>query len=144
LSTSYSPVIFPKWRKHSLISIENKSVEISKSIPSCTEEIAIKALLRASKCREFVTIVSLLLKAPILTKEVNSDFNFSIPVLFFAESKIKFSILDCRVVVSRAERVSILFPITNTRLFGKRVLMISISAKNCFYFQQICLHQLKK
>ena len=122
--------MFPKWRKHSLISIENRSVEISKSIPSCTEEIAIKALFKASKCLEFVTIVSLLLKAPILTKEVNSVLSVSMPVLFFAESKIKFSISDCRVVVSATERVSILFAITNTRLFGKRVLMISISAKN--------------
>ena len=132
MSTSYSPVIFPRCLKHSLISIENKSVEISKLIPFWTDIIASSALFSASKWRELVTIVSLLLKAPLFTKEVSSSWRVSIPIFCFAESSSISSICDVISSFSIVERASILLAMSNNRLLGNRFLMVSISdRKTC-------------
>ncbi|CAI8349224.1 MAG: Uncharacterised protein [Polaribacter sp. SA4-10] len=91
--------------------------------------MAVSALFKASKWRELVTIVSLLLKAPVFTKEVKASFKAVIPVFSFAESKIKSAISDCNSALSWHDNVSVLLAITNKRLFGKRFLMVSISSK---------------
>ena len=96
--------MFPKWRKHSLISIENKSVEISKSIPCCTEVMAINALFNASKWREFVTMVSLLLRAPVFTNKVSSFFKVSIPIFCFADNSSAFGISVVSVAISSFDK----------------------------------------
>ena len=132
LSKSYSPVIFPRCLKHSLISMENKSVDIFKLIPCWTDEMACNALFSASKWREFVTIVSLLLKAPLFTKEVSSLWRVSMPIFCFAESSSTSSFCEIISCFWGIESVSILLAISNKRLFGKRFLMVSISdRKTC-------------
>ena len=127
LSTSYSPVIFPICLKHSLISIENKSVDISILIPFLTDKIAAKALFSASKCLEFVTIVSLLLSAPLFTREVKCIKSDSTPIFSLAESN-KISSISVRISFFLVvEIVSILLAITKTLFLGKRFLIVAIS-----------------
>ena len=102
------------------------------------------ALFNASKWRELVTIVSLLLKAPLLTKEVNSSSRVVIPIFSLAERRRISLTLVVISFLCFSGKESILLAINNSRLFGKRFLIVSISSRKVLLEPTNLLESIRK